>query len=253
MGKLNGRVAIITGSSSGIGEATARLFAEEGARTVLASRTSHRLTRVAEEIRAAGGDVLSVPTDVSDGSSVEALVGLIVEMWGRVDIIVNNAGVLPDPVPVAAMNEAEWDRVFAINTKSIYWMVRHAWPALTRNRGVIVNTASVVAFRGVSGMAAYCASKAAIVMLTRALALEGAEYGIRANCICPGFIDTPMNERLGASQTDPDVWLDDMIGQIPLGRPGAPDEIARGSLYLASDDSSFMTGQILVLDGGATI
>jgi len=191
---------------------------------------------------------------VSDGQQVERLVQTTLDKYGRVDILVNNAGILPLPTPLAEMDELEWDRVFAVNTKSIYWTVRNVWPAMVRQgSGVIINTASVVAFRGVAEMAAYCATKAAIVMLTRVLALESAPFGIRVNCICPGFIDTPMNEWLGSLQSDREAWLNDMLDQIPLHRPGTPEEIARASLYLASPGSSYMTGQVLILDGGASI
>jgi NAD(P)-dependent dehydrogenase (short-subunit alcohol dehydrogenase family) len=116
--------------------------------------------------------------------------------------------------------------------------------------GVIINTASVIAFRGVAGMAAYCGSKATTVMLTKALALEGAPVGIRVNCVCPGFIDTPLNDWLGSLQPDREAWLSEMISQIPLQRAGSPEEVAQASLYLASSDSSFMTGQTVILDGG---
>lgn len=254
MGQLAGKVTIVTGASAGIGRATAKLFAAQGAKIVLASRSQERLDRVAREISEEEGDCIAISTDVSEQHQVERMVQTTLEKYDRVDILVNNAGILPPPTLLAEMNERDWDRVFAVNTKSIYWIVRNAWPAMVRQGGgVIITTASVVAFRGVAEMAAYCASKAAIVMLTKVLALEGAPFGIRVNCVCPGFIDTPMNEWLGSLQPDREVWLNDMLDQIPLHRPGTPEEIARASLYLASSDSSYMTGQVLILDGGASI
>lgn len=253
MGKLQGQVAIITGGSLGIGQATAKLFAEEGAKVVIAARTSERLGQTAGQISRLGGDCLSIPTDVSSQQQVEQLIQRTLDRYERIDILVNNAGTLPAPTPLAQMKEAEWDRVFAVNTKAIYWTVRYVWPVMEKQgKGVIINTASVIAFKGVAEMAAYCGSKAAVVMLTKALALEGAPFGIRVNCVCPGFINTPMNDWLGSLQPDRKTWLNDMLEQVPLHRAGNPLEIARASLYLASDDSSYMTGQAMILDGGAT-
>jgi len=253
MGKLQGQVAIITGSSSGIGQATAKLFAEEGAKVVIAARTSERLGQIAGQISRLGGDCLSIPTDVSSQQQVEQLIQRTLDRYGRIDILINNAGMLPVPTPLAYMEEIEWDRVFAVNTKGIYWTVRYVWPVMEgQGKGVIINTASVIAFKGTPEMAAYCGSKAAVVMLTKALALEGAPLGIRVNCVCPGFIDTPMNDWLGSLQPDRKEWLKEMHEQIPLQRSGTPLEIARASLYLASGDSSYMTGQTMILDGGAT-
>lgn len=251
MNKLQGQVAIITGGSAGIGRATARLFAAEGAKVVIAARRSEKVGTVAGEIVKAGGECLAVPADVSKRAQVEHLVQTTLEHFGRIDILLNNAGVLPLPTPLAQMDEAEWDRVFTINTKSVYYTVHAVWPVMAEHGGgVIVNTASVVAFRGTAGLAAYCASKAAIIMLTKSLALEGAPLNIRVNCVCPGFIETPMNDWLGSLQPDRELWLKDMLNRIPLHRAGSADEIARASLFLASADSSYMTGQTMILDGG---
>ncbi|GIK37356.1 MAG: short-chain dehydrogenase [Chloroflexota bacterium] len=251
MGKLQGQVAIVTGGSAGIGRATAKLFAAEGARVVIAARRSEKIGSVAGEIVKEGGECMAVPADVAKRQQVEHLVQVTLARYGRIDILLNNAGVLPLPVVLAEMAETEWDEVFTINTKSIYYTVRSVWPAMVeQGGGVIVNTASVVAFRGTAGLAAYCATKAAIVMLTKSLALEGAPLGIRVNCVCPGFIDTPMNKWLGSLQPDQEVWLKDMLERIPLHRAGNPEEIARASLFLASADSSYMTGQSVILDGG---
>lgn len=251
MGKLQGQVAIVTGGSAGIGRATAKLFAAEGARVVIAARRSEKIGSVAGEIVKEGGECIAVPADVAKRQQVERLVQATLARYGRIDILLNNAGVLPLPVALAEMAETEWDEVFTTNTKSIYYTVRSVWPAMVeQGGGVIVNTASVVAFRGTAGLAAYCATKAAIVMLTKSLALEGAPLGIRVNCVCPGFIDTPMNKWLGSLQPDQEVWLKDMLERIPLHRAGNPEEIARASLFLASTDSSYMTGQSVILDGG---
>lgn len=253
MGKLKEQVAIVTGGSVGIGRATARLFAREGAKVVIAARRSERVGSVAGEIAKEGGECLAVPTDVSKWPQVEHLVRTALDSYGRIDILLNNAGILPSPRPLAEMEEVEWDHVFAVNTKSIYYTVRAVWPVMVKQGGgVIVNTASVVAFRGTAGLAAYCATKAATVMLTKSLALEGASLGIRVNCVCPGFIDTPMNKWLGSLQPDQDIWLKDMLDRIPLHRAGNPEEIARANLFLASADSSYMTGQSMILDGGVS-
>lgn len=254
MDTLNGAVAIISGASSGIGRATAGLFASEGSNVVLVSRTPEALKRVAEEIRGRGGECLVAPADVSDGDQVAGMVAATLETYGRIDVLVNNAGTLLEPTPLADLDETDWDRVFAVNAKGVYWTVKHVWPVMVEQScGAIVNTASVIASRGVVDMAAYCASKAAVVMLTKVLALEGALHNIRVNCVSPGFIDTPMNDWLGSLQDDREIWLRDMVEQIPLQRAGEPEEIARAIRYLATSESSYMTGQVLVLDGGATI
>lgn len=251
MGKLNGQVAIITGGSSGIGRATAKLFAVEGASVVMVGRDAAKAEAVATEIIMTGGEALGIGADVSTEGPVKELVAATLERYGRIDILLNNAGILPEPLPLAQMPEAGWDRVFDTNTKSVYRMVQGVWPIMERQGGgVIVNTASVVAFRGTAGLAAYCASKAAVVMLTKCLALEGAPLGIRVNCVCPGFIDTPMNDWLGSLQPDREAWLSDMHTKIPLHRSGAPAEIAQANLFLACADSSYMTGQTVILDGG---
>lgn len=251
MNKLNGQVAIITGGSSGIGRATAQFFAAEGARVVVAGRDAAKAQAVAAEIVTVGGEAVAIDADVSMEGPVKKLVAATLERYGRIDILLNNAGILPEPISLAQMPEAEWERVFDTNTKSVYRMVQSVWPVMERQGGgVIVNTASVVAFRGTAGLAAYCASKAAVVMLTKCLALEGAPLGIRVNCVCPGFIDTPMNDWLGSLQPDRAAWLSDMHTRIPLHRSGTPEEIARATLFLACADSSYMTGQTVILDGG---
>lgn len=254
MGKLDGRVAIVTGAGSGIGRATARLFAMEGCKTAVIGRSADKVEQTVREIVAAGGEAIAISADLTNPSDVERMVQVTCDRYGGIDVLVNNAGILPAPVPLAEMEERAWDEVFDVNTKGVYRTVKAVWPTMVRRGGgSIVNTASVVAFRGVSGMAAYCATKSAVVMLTKVLALEGAPLGIRVNCVCPGFIDTPMNEWLGSLQPDREAWLTDMIDGIPLHRPGAPAEIARASLFLACSDSSYMTGQTLILDGGASI
>ncbi|MCB0153290.1 MAG: SDR family oxidoreductase [Anaerolineae bacterium] len=251
MGKLTQKVAIITGASSGIGRATAKLFAEEGAKVVIVARTAERLGRVAGEITHQGGTCIAVPADVAVPAQINAVVQRCLERFGRIDILLNNAALLPPPTPLVETEEAEWEQVFAVNTSAVYRTARAVWPTMVaQKKGVIINTASVVAFRGTIGMAAYCSSKAAVVMLTKVLALEGAPAGIRVNCICPGFIDTPMNEWLGAIQPDQEGWLEQMLANIPLHRAGTPAEVARANLFLASPDSTYMTGQSLILDGG---
>lgn len=253
MGKLSGRVAIITGASSGIGRATAELFCEEGAAVVLASRNSERLERVTEQIEQQGGECMAIATDVSKQSDVIHLVQTSLKHFNHVDILVNNAGAITEPGPLSSMDESKWDQLFSTNTKSVYWTTRAVWPTMEKQRsGVIVNTASVIAFKGVSGMAAYCASKAAVVMLTKVLAIEGAPIGLRVNCVCPGFIDTPMTDWVGSQQPDSEAWLIDMHENIPLNRSGRPEEVARASLFLSSDESSYVTGETIMVDGGVT-
>ncbi len=248
-GRLEGKVALVTGAAAGIGKATAILLAREGAAVVVQDiREDGKST--AEAILAAGGRASFIRGDVTRAADAEAAVERAVSEFGRLDILVNNAGIIRR-ANVVQTTEAEWDRVMAVNVKSVFLFSRAAVPVMVRQGGgVIVSTASGWGLDGGKDAASYCASKAAVVNLTRAMAIDHAEQNIRVNCVCPGDTDTAML-REEARQLGQDVG--DFLTRSahrPLGRMGRPEEIAQAILFLASDASSYVTGTALVVDGG---
>ncbi|MGA7671232.1 MAG: glucose 1-dehydrogenase [Nitrolancea sp.] len=246
-GKLTGRVALITGGGSGIGRAISIVFAQEGAQVVTASRT---LAHAKETARLAGGDTLALQVDVSDEASVQRMVDAAIERFGRVDILCNNAGTGTNK-SIVEVEPEEWDRVFAVNVRGVYLCTRAVLPQmLERHDGVIVNIASVLGLVGVPKRAAYCASKGAVITLTKQVATEFAGEGIRCNCICPGTVDSPWVGRLLDETDDPPAARRALEQRHPLGRLATTGEVAHAALYLASDDAGFMTGSSLVMDGG---
>lgn len=251
MGKLDGKVAIITGAASGIGRASARLFAQEGARLVLAD-IDPQGEAVAEEINGAGGKAIFVKTDVSDAAQVQGLIGAAVDAYGRLDIMFNNAGIEGEQRFTADCSVENWDRVLAVNLKGVFLGMKYAIAEMLKaGGGVIVNTASTAGLTGYPSLPAYSASKGGVIQLTKTAALEYARNGIRVNCICPGGILTPLVERFTAGL--PQEQVQKMVEMAhPIGRFGAPEEVAKLALYLASDDSSFCTGAPFIIDGGMT-
>jgi NAD(P)-dependent dehydrogenase (short-subunit alcohol dehydrogenase family) len=250
VGALNGRVAFITGGASGIGRATALLFAREGAAVAVADLDEAGAAAVAREIEAAGGRALAFACDVSRAEDCRRAVQAAVASFGCVDVLFNNAGIIRR-ADVLGTTEEEWDRVMAVNVKSILLMSKEVVPLMAaRGGGSIVNTASGWGLVGGRNAVSYCASKGAVVNMTRAMALDHGPQGIRVNCICPGDTDTGMlrheARQLGAAE---EAFLAEAADR-PLGRVGRPDEIAQAVLYLASDASSFVTGAALVVDGG---
>jgi NAD(P)-dependent dehydrogenase (short-subunit alcohol dehydrogenase family) len=247
---LAGKVAIVTGAGRGIGRAIARLFAAEGASVVLATRTVAEGEETARLVRAAGGEARFVPTDVSLNDQVRHLVTDTVSAYGRLDALVNNAGIGGPGKPLEEASEAEWDRVIDTNLKGTYLGMHYAIPQMRAvGGGAIVNISSVLAEQTLPGCTAYTASKAAIIGLTKATALEVGRYGIRVNCIQPGSTDTAMMwdglDEAGRVEIEPVVG-----GAVALGQVGQPEEFARGALVLVSDAASFMTGASLLADGG---
>lgn len=293
--KLQGKVALITGGNSGIGQATAVLFAAQGAGVVIAARDEVRGRQVLADladierssVRAsadgtpadlralvqtadvdrvsvggagAGGRALFIPCDVRRAADCRGAVEGTVEAFGRLDILVNAAGTLYPNRTVVDTSEEVWDHTMAVNVKGVYLMCRYAIPYMThtdlasgaRGGGCIINLASVWGLVGGTGVAAYCASKGAVVLLTKAMALDHAPQNVRVNCICPGSVDTPMlasemGVSGGVAQARPRF-----AARHPMNRICTPEEVARAALYLASDDASFVTGTSLVIDGGRT-
>ncbi len=252
MGRLEDRTAIITGGSAGIGRATALLFAQEGARVVIAARSAEHGQEVVERIQAAGGTARFVACDVRRPDDCARAVQAAVDAFGQLDILFNNAGIVPVGTALET-TPTVWDDVLATNVSGTFYMSRAALPPMiARGRGVIINCGSDWSVVGGQAAAAYCATKGAVALLTKAMALDHGRQGIRINAICPG--DTYVerwNAKLKPGQTL-EAYLDDLGQGFALGRVASADEIARAVLFLASDDSSYMTGALLVVDGGNT-
>lgn len=250
--KLKDKVAIITGGTSGIGEATALLFAREGAHVAITGRSRERGAAVVARIKAGSGEAFFVRADVSSSSDCQRAVDETVQTFGRIDILFNNAGVFY-PQTALECSEREWDEQIDTNLKGTFLMSKYALPAMiARKNGVIVNNASGWGIVGGDHAVAYCASKGGVVLMTKAMAIDHGAEGIRVNCVCPGDVETPM---LPADAKMRGLKWEDYIAGCairPLGRVGTVDEIAKAVLFLASDDSSFMTGAALVVDGGGS-
>ncbi|HEX6510938.1 MAG TPA: 3-oxoacyl-ACP reductase FabG [Chloroflexota bacterium] len=241
MGRLDGRVALITGAARGIGEATARTFVAEGARVACADVDAEGVQALATEL-----DGLALGGSVSDPAVANEWVRQIVARFGQLDVLINNAGITRDAMS-HKMTMDQWDAVLEVNLKGSFVCAQAAMAVMReRHYGRIVNTASVGAFGNI-GQANYSASKAGIVGLTKTLALEGARYDITVNAIAPGFVETPMTAAI------PDNIREQQIARIPLRRTCKPEEIARVHLFLASDDAAYITGELIVVDGGLTV
>ncbi len=252
--RLANKVAIITGGGSGIGRAMGILFAEEGAKVVVADITDSAGEETIRLIKADGGDAIFVHTDVSKAAEVERLMKTTVETFGKLDILCNNAGVPQKPIPVEATSEAEWDHIYSVNVKGVFLGTKYALLEMKRNGGgSIINTASIGGIRVRPNLAAYSSSKGAVIVLTRASAIELAPYKIRVNCINPVAAATPMQPGFLPEGADLEKAKAETIRTIPLGRLAEPDDIAYAALYLASDESSIVTGTCLDVDGGRGI
>jgi NAD(P)-dependent dehydrogenase (short-subunit alcohol dehydrogenase family) len=251
MGRLDGKVAVITGAGSGIGRVTAMLFASEGARVVVADVVADLAASTAADVVAGGGSATAVTVDVSDETEIGAMVDAAVATYGGLHVLFNNAAIFPDDDGGLLDTPPEtWQKVMEVNLKGVWLGCRAAVPAMVASGGgSIVNVASFVALMGAAtAQMAYTASKGGVLAMTRELAVEYARRGIRANSICPGPVETPL---LAELLSDPDRRQRRLV-HIPMGRFGRPEEIARGALFLASDEASFVTGSALVIDGGIT-
>lgn len=250
--KLAGKVALVTGAGSGIGQAIALLFAQEGAGVAVADYSEAGGTATVERIRQAGGDAQFFRVDVSRSADVQQAVQAVLQRWDRLDILCNNAGI-GVAATVVDTTEEDWDRTLAVDLKGVFLGCKYAIPAMIeRGGGVIVNTASVAGQVGVLNRAAYCAAKAGVVGLTKSVAVDFVGRNIRANAVCPGTVDSPWIQKILSAQPDPVGERQRMVERQPMGRMGEPEEIARAALYLACDDSAFVTGTALVIDGGLT-
>jgi len=252
--RLKDKVALITGASSGIGRATAKTFAANGAAVAVAARRSDELDDLVAEIRAGGGNATAFKTDVSQAADVRRLVDHTVETLGRLDFAVNNAGIEGRFAPVTELPDEEWDRVLGINLKGAFLCMKYEARAMLSagHGGAIVNVGSVNSFLGAATGSAYVASKHGMIGLTTSASAELAPQGIRVNLVCPGVIDTPMHRRLREDIGD-EVYDQGLIPNIHLQRAGRPEEIAEAIVFLCSDAASYITGTTLTPDGGFTL
>ena len=249
--RLANKLALITGAGSGIGKATAMLFASEGARIAAVDIVEDAAAETAREINAGGGRAIALGADVPRATDVQGMVAATIERLGVPGVLFNNAGIEGEAAFLADMSEEGFDRVIAVNLRGVFLGMKYTLPHMVRHGGgAIINTASVAAMVAVRSATAYCAAKAGVVAMTRVAALEYSRYNIRVNCICPGAIDTGMVRRLaGGHEVTPDTIR--RISQ--MGRIGKPEEIAQMALFLASDESSFATGAPFIVYGGWTI
>ncbi len=251
-GRLAGKVAFITGAGSGIGQATALLFAQERARVCAVDLDPASAQATASSITGLGGPALSTKADVSASHDVRRAVDSCLQHFGRIDILVNCAGI-GSTQTVVDTPEDLWERVFAVNVRGTFLCCKTIVPHMIEaGGGTIVNIASVAGMVGLKNRAAYCASKGAVISLTQAIAVDHVGQHIRCNCICPGTVDSPWVGRLLAAAPDPAAERAALVARQPMGRLGTPEEIAKAALYLASADAAFITGSSLVIDGGLT-
>lgn len=252
MTRLAGKVALVTGGGTGIGRACAVLFAREGARVVVGGRRAEPLEQVAAEIYNAGGEATAIRCDVTDAQQVSRMVETAAKRFARLDVVVNNAGAVL-AATAEETTEEQFDHLVAVNLKGTFLVSRAALPELRRSGGgSIVNIGSFLGLVGMRSRAAYCAAKGGVTALTKAMALDHAAEKIRVNCICPALVETEMVRELFSRLPDPEAVMRQRVAQIPLGRVGHPDDVARLALFLASDESSWLTGAAIPLDGGVT-
>lgn len=252
--RLEDKVSVITGAASGIGKATALVFAREGAKVMCADVNAEGAEAVARLIADTGGEAASVRVDVAQEAEVQEMISQTVARWGRLDVLYNNAGI-GFGMPVTQVPESEWDRLMDINLKGVFLGCKHAIPEMLKNGGgAIVSTASDAGLIGTAMLSPYCASKGGVVLFTKSLAVEWGAQGIRVNCVCPGVIRTPildpfLQQAQAAGASAEEVWAR-MARAHPLGRVGEPEEVGKAVAFLASDEASFITGVALSVDGG---
>ncbi len=252
MNEFDDKVVIVTGAASGIGLAIARAFAAKGAIVCGVDISSDGMSAAVDSSQEMAGEIKAYIADVSSVSDVESCMKSIVRDMDRIDILVNNAGINMAK-RIQTLEVDDWDRTFDTNLRSVYLFCKQVWDLfVAQQHGAIVNMSSVMGQEGGVGSPAYCAAKSAIIMLTRCLAKDGAPDGIRVNAVCPGYIDTPIMEKLFAEQDDPEAARQAVINLQPMGRMGSGADIASGVLFLASDQASFISGTSLTIDGAVT-
>lgn len=241
---LSGKVALVTGGSRGIGKSVAVLFLKEGARVAITGRDTDRLELVRKEL----GDVLTIPADIRNEKKVQSAVEKVIEKFGRLDILVNNAGILPRIKILHQIRESEWNEIIDVNLTGQFRFTKAAIPYLQKNGGSIINIASNAGLKAFDNFHAdaYTASKGALVLLTKSWALEYAKDRIRVNCVCPGVVDTDMTKEFLSTKAEREM----MDSEYPIGRIGNVEDVAKSVLYFASDDSGWVTGSVLAIDGG---
>ena len=254
MSDMNGKVALITGASSGIGRATAELFAAHGAKVVVAARRQDELDSLVAAVEAKGGQATAVKADISVAAEVERMVDHAIKTFGRLDYAVNNAGIEGRFAPITDLAEDEWDQLMGINLKGTFLCMKHEAKAMLAGKhgGAIVNVGSVNSFLGAATGSAYCTSKHGLIGLTTSASAELAPQGIRVNLMCPGVIDTPMHRRLRDEIGD-EVYDQGLLPNVHLRRAGQPEEIAKAIVFLCSNEASYITGTTLTPDGGYTL
>lgn len=249
---LTGKVAIVTGAAKGIGKGCALVMAQAGASVAVVDLDDAAGRRLADEISSTGPAALALRCDVSNGGDVRAMIEAVVARFGGLDILVNNAGYHISK-NIEVTSEEEWDYILRNNLKSVFLCSKYAIPHLRARRGCIVNMSSMVGLVGQTNAGAYSASKGGIIAMTKGMALDFAKDGIRVNCICPGWVQTPLVEDWFGQQPDPDAARKYIFGVHPLGRIATPEEVGRAALFLASESAAFVTGVALPVDGALTL
>lgn len=248
---LSGKVAIVTGASGGIGETTANLFAKEGANVVMVARNPKNLNKIVSELKKNGKSVAAVPADITDENEVQNVVEQTLRQFNRIDILINNAATISDPIPFHTTTDKAIHELIDTNMIGTFRMTRAVLPTMMEQKnGVIVNVASVAGMKAVERvpLAVYNSTKAGVIMFTKSIALEYGEYNVRVNCVCPGAV----RSRFLQPYLDDEKARQVLNSMHPLGRIGEPDDVANAILYLASESSSWVTGAVLVVDGGVT-
>ncbi len=248
--RVKGKVSIITGAAMGIGKTTAQLFGREGAKLVIADYDSEKGNEIEKTLTNMGYETIFIKTDVRIAVEIQEMVKTTMERFGRIDVLINNAGAA-QVVPVTELTEDNWNRVIDTNLKGVYLCCKYTIPEMIKGgSGCIINMASVLGLVGRVRASAYNAAKAGVILLTKNMALDYALYNIRVNAVCPGFVETEMVKKYIENSEDPQKTYEQLVQLHPIGRIAKPEEIAHGILFLASDESSFVTGSSLVIDGG---